>query len=170
LWLQISKSIIFKVFLGCATLLTILRSVAFGLFRFLAAQKMHNQMIESVLATDIRFFDLNPIGRIMNRFTKDVGNIDDALPLALLHSVYVSVSMKTKTNTVNFLVSLSKYGTKVLGSFAIAFSVNYITIFALAPVAILFAYTRSYYMKSSRETLRIEAICKRSYHRSKGHS
>jgi ATP-binding cassette, subfamily C (CFTR/MRP), member 4 len=40
-------------------------------------------MLKSVLGTSVRFFDLNPVGRLLNRFSKDISNLDDVLPMAL---------------------------------------------------------------------------------------
>jgi ATP-binding cassette subfamily C (CFTR/MRP) protein 4 len=75
--------------IGITVLFAVLRSVGFNAFSLLAAQRMHDKMLNSVLQSKIRFFDLNPIGRIMNRFSKDLGNIDDVLPLALFDCVQV---------------------------------------------------------------------------------
>ncbi len=46
-------------------------------------------MLNSVVQTKIRFFDMNPIGRLMNRFSQDIGNIDDPLPCNLYESIQV---------------------------------------------------------------------------------
>ena len=35
-----------------------------------ASQKLHNTMFAAVIASPIRFFDTNPVGRILNRFSK----------------------------------------------------------------------------------------------------
>ncbi len=79
-------------FLGI-TLLTILlaivRAIVFFAFCLMTARSLHQKMFDSVLETTMRFFDLNPIGRIMNRFTKDIGNIDDDLPLQLFSFLQV---------------------------------------------------------------------------------
>ncbi len=48
----------------------------------------------------------------------------------------------------------------MLGAIALVISVNYVVVVALVPVVALLVFIRSYYMRSSRETLRIEAICK----------
>lgn len=41
---------------------------------------LHHNMFNKVLKTPMRFFDINPLGRIMNRFSKDIGLVDDLIP------------------------------------------------------------------------------------------
>lgn len=48
-----------------------------------ASQYLHQQMLHSVLRAKIEFFDTNPLGRILNRFSADVGICDETLPLTL---------------------------------------------------------------------------------------
>ena len=53
-------------------------------------------MIKVLFGTEIRFFDTNPLGRITNRFSKDIGGIDDSLPLLFLtftdvHNIYIYI-------------------------------------------------------------------------------
>uniref|UniRef100_A0A3B5LMU4 ATP-binding cassette, sub-family C (CFTR/MRP), member 4 n=1 Tax=Xiphophorus couchianus TaxID=32473 RepID=A0A3B5LMU4_9TELE len=45
-----------------------------------SAQTLHN-MFRAILRTSIHFFDTNPIGRILNRFSKDIGLVDGAAVL-----------------------------------------------------------------------------------------
>ncbi|OXU18992.1 hypothetical protein TSAR_009975, partial [Trichomalopsis sarcophagae] len=45
-----------------------------------ASENIHNSMFASLIRTPLRFFDVNPAGRILNRFTKDVYSIDESLP------------------------------------------------------------------------------------------
>ncbi|DAA23779.1 TPA: ATP-binding cassette, sub-family C, member 4-like, partial [Bos taurus] len=42
---------------------------------------LHNRMLETILRAPVLFFHRNPIGRILNRFSKDIGHMDDLLPL-----------------------------------------------------------------------------------------
>lgn len=42
--------------------------------------KLHNQMVRSVMRSPLKFFHMNPTGRIVNRFAKDQGMVDDLLP------------------------------------------------------------------------------------------
>ncbi|XP_036105462.1 multidrug resistance-associated protein 4 isoform X11 [Molossus molossus] len=67
-------------------------TVIFGIVRSLlvfhvlvnSSQSLHNKMFESILKAPVLFFDRNPIGRILNRFSKDIGHMDDLLPLTFL--------------------------------------------------------------------------------------
>lgn len=44
---------------------------------------MHNRMLARVVRAPVLFFDSNPVGRILNRFTKDTHFMDDMLPMTL---------------------------------------------------------------------------------------
>ena len=46
-------------------------------------------MFQCVLRTSIRFFDTTPNGQITNRFSKDVGNMDELLPSCLIDVLWV---------------------------------------------------------------------------------
>ncbi|EIW69963.1 hypothetical protein TREMEDRAFT_38635 [Tremella mesenterica DSM 1558] len=44
-----------------------------------AAKNLHNRLLDSVLRGTIRFFTTTPVGRIVNRFSKDIETIDSSL-------------------------------------------------------------------------------------------
>ena len=46
-----------------------------------AGRRLHRKMFERVVNSPIRFFDTNSSGRILNRFSKDTGNMDDMVPI-----------------------------------------------------------------------------------------
>eukprot|EP01133_Synstelium_polycarpum_P005288 gene5288-6130_t len=48
-----------------------------------ASQRFHRSALDSVLKSPVQFYDQNPSGRIINRFSKDVSNLDFTLPLSL---------------------------------------------------------------------------------------
>lgn len=48
----------------------VFRSVLFFKTTSHASKRLHDQMFHSILHTSMRFFDLNPSGRILNRFSK----------------------------------------------------------------------------------------------------
>lgn len=60
-----------------------------------AARKLHHNLLLNKLHSPQSFYDTTPIGRIINRFSKDIYVIDEALPstvLMLLGTVFVSLS------------------------------------------------------------------------------
>lgn len=68
----------------------LLRSVLFYKLAMISSQTLHNMMFHSIIGTTMRFFDTNPSGRILNRFSKDMGAIDELLPKAILDAGQVS--------------------------------------------------------------------------------
>lgn len=64
------------------SIFTIVRGLMFFNSAIQSSQRLHDSMFSAVVKTSIYFFDANPVGRILNRFSKDIGLIDDSLPLA----------------------------------------------------------------------------------------
>ncbi|KAG1673337.1 Multidrug resistance-associated protein 4 [Nymphon striatum] len=50
------------------------------MFCLRAARNLHDRMFNKLLHAPIKFFNCNPIGEILNRFTKDIGEIDEYIP------------------------------------------------------------------------------------------
>ncbi|EMR11100.1 hypothetical protein PNEG_00698 [Pneumocystis murina B123] len=50
--------------------------------------KLHEKLFQSVLGAKIRFFDITPIGRIMKRFSNDIGVVDQEVSYISLTFVY----------------------------------------------------------------------------------
>ena len=44
-----------------------------------ANKNMHNKMLESILKAPIKYYDQTPSGRIINKFSNDIGLMDTAL-------------------------------------------------------------------------------------------
>lgn len=72
-------------------LVTLTRSISFYKYCSNASTTLHNLMFGKIVYAPIRFFNLNPPGRILNRFSKDIGAVDELLPLSLLDTLEVRV-------------------------------------------------------------------------------
>eukprot|EP00070_Physeter_catodon_P046581 XP_028353475.1 multidrug resistance-associated protein 4 isoform X4 [Physeter catodon] len=131
-------------YLGIYSGLTV-SAVLFGLARSLlvfyvlvsSSQTLHNQMFESILRAPVLFFDRNPVGRILNRFSKDIGHMDDLLPLTFLDFIQT------------FL--------QVIGVVGVAVSVIPWIALPLVPLGIIFFVLRRYFLQTSRDVKRLES-------------
>ncbi|XP_032258645.1 multidrug resistance-associated protein 4 isoform X3 [Phoca vitulina] len=123
------------------TVATVLFGTARSLFVFYvlvhSSQTLHNKMFESILRAPVLFFDRNPIGRILNRFSKDIGHMDDLLPLTFLDFFQT------------FL--------QVLGVVGVAVAVIPWIAIPLIPLGILFFVLRRYFLETSRDVKRLES-------------
>ena len=81
--------IIYGCLIIACMLITILRSIMFVKSCMASSINLHNTMFSSILRGAMRFFDTNPSGRILNRFSKDIGAIDELLPRNMLESIQV---------------------------------------------------------------------------------
>ncbi|XP_029521276.2 ATP-binding cassette sub-family C member 4-like isoform X1 [Oncorhynchus nerka] len=122
-----------------------LASVIFGFARSLlmfnvlvkAAQSLHNRMFNSILRTPVRFFDVNPIGRILNRFSKDISQLDSMLP--------------------NTFVDFSQSILQNIGVVVVAASVMPWILIPVVPLLIIFLFLRRYFLQTSRDVKRLES-------------
>ena len=56
-----------------------------------ASKKMHNDLLNNVLRSPMSFFDMTPVGRLLNRFSKDVDTMDTDLHMQIQQwIIYVS--------------------------------------------------------------------------------
>ncbi|PSS35050.1 ABC transporter C family member 2 like [Actinidia chinensis var. chinensis] len=103
-----------------------------------ASKRLHDTMLQSVLSAPIVFFHTNPIGRTINRFAKDLGDID-----------------RSVANLVNMFLSQAF---QLLSTFALIGIVSTISLWAIMPLLILFYAAYLYYQSTSREVKRLDSI------------
>lgn len=66
------------------------RSFAFFQMCLKASRNLHDKLFRGITRATMYFFNTNPSGRILNRFSKDIGSIDTTLPVALMDCLLVS--------------------------------------------------------------------------------
>uniref|UniRef100_A0A8D3DGI7 Cystic fibrosis transmembrane conductance regulator n=1 Tax=Scophthalmus maximus TaxID=52904 RepID=A0A8D3DGI7_SCOMX len=120
-------------------------TIIFGFIRNLAmfnllvkcAKSLHDQMFKAVLRAPVRFFDTNPIGRVLNRFSKDMGLLDGNMPWTFVDFIQC------------FL--------QIVGVIAVAASVIPWILIPLLPLLFVFLYLRRYFLETSRDIKRLES-------------
>ncbi|KAF8332583.1 P-loop containing nucleoside triphosphate hydrolase protein [Cantharellus anzutake] len=68
-------------FMQAATLFSL--GVVFALMTFYSSVRLHQGAIERIMQAPMSFFDTTPLGRIMNRLSKDIDTLDNQLSGAL---------------------------------------------------------------------------------------
>ena len=103
------------------------------------SEKLHDKMVVAILQAPVHFFDSNPVGRIMNRFSKDVGCMDEVPPKTFLMSIQLVLLLLTTV--------------------LVPTVTNPWLLIAVVPLAVLVIYISKYYLKTSRSLLRLESTC-----------
>ncbi|XP_049399177.1 ABC transporter C family member 12-like isoform X3 [Solanum stenotomum] len=103
-----------------------------------AAKRIHDTMLHSILRAPMVFFHTNPSGRIINRFAKDLGDID-----------------RNVANIGNMCLSQLW---QLLSTFVLIGVVSTISLWAIMPLLILFYAAYLYYQNTSREVKRLDSI------------
>ncbi|XP_026467356.1 probable multidrug resistance-associated protein lethal(2)03659 [Ctenocephalides felis] len=103
-----------------------------------ASVKLHDDMFLSISRATMRFFNTNPSGRILNRFSKDMGAVDELLPYAMMDTVQLSFNM--------------------LGVLAVVAVVEPTLLGPLVVILIGFWLMRSMYARTSTSIKRLEGI------------
>lgn len=57
--------------------------ISFALGCISSSLELHNLIFSRVIKSPMHFFDMTPVGRILNRFSKDIDTIDNVLPTNL---------------------------------------------------------------------------------------
>ncbi|KAJ3652232.1 hypothetical protein Zmor_018213 [Zophobas morio] len=66
-----------------------LATYTFTAFCIKASQQLHTKMLSKIVYGPMTFFNHHPSGRLLNRFSKDLGSIDELLPLHLMNGITV---------------------------------------------------------------------------------
>ncbi|XP_026805619.1 probable multidrug resistance-associated protein lethal(2)03659 isoform X1 [Rhopalosiphum maidis] len=125
----INIALLVVIVIRCAMFVSVLMS---------ASMNLHNNMFNAIIRATIYFFNTNPSGRILNRFTYDIGAIDEVLLMPLLD--FVSIALQ------------------LLGTLVV---VGIINVYLLIPTFIigLMCYSTVYfYLSTSRSIKRLEAV------------
>ncbi|MFN7728599.1 MAG: ABC transporter transmembrane domain-containing protein [Bdellovibrio sp.] len=125
--------------LGLFTLGGILAADLFWLRRGLGAGRdMHDSMLKSVLGAPVRFFDSTPVGRVLQRFSRDLESIDIQLQWTFEHSM--------------------KCFAQILVTLFLILSVLPIVLVGIVPILFVYWRFQKMYRVAAREAKRLDSV------------
>ncbi|KAF7269082.1 hypothetical protein GWI33_017839 [Rhynchophorus ferrugineus] len=131
---------IYTIFMVSTIIVAVSRSIYFFSICMRASYRLHNRMFESIIHAAMRFFHTNTSGRILNRFSKDLGQVDELLPNAFIDTTQIMLNL--------------------IGAIIIVCVVNYWLAIPVAFMVVLFYFLRNFYLKTSRSVKRLEGIAR----------
>ncbi|XP_061394487.1 multidrug resistance-associated protein 1 isoform X10 [Musca vetustissima] len=102
------------------------------------SKALHQELIMNVMRWPMELFDTTPLGRIVNRFAKDIDTIDIVLPL-------------------NWRVFIS-HAFGVLATIVVISMSTPIFLAVIVPIAFLYYFAQRFYVATSRQLMRLESV------------
>nr|XP_012235196.1 PREDICTED: multidrug resistance-associated protein 4-like isoform X2 [Linepithema humile] len=131
---------IYGAFIIISIVMTTFRNLIFYQICMNASKNLHNFMFSSLLKAPMSFFDKNPSGRILNRFSKDIGTVDEILPRIMIDAIQIFAVM--------------------IGIFVQILIIKWWFIFVIIIMAILFGIIRKIYILTAQDMKRLEGNAK----------
>ncbi|XP_046387603.1 ATP-binding cassette sub-family C member 10 [Ischnura elegans] len=120
------------------TVFTLLRAFLFAYGGICAAKNIHTLLLDTVIKARVVFFDLSPLGRILNRFSSDTYTVDDSLP-------FIMNILFAQLFSVVGAVFVTVYGIPWL-------------LLILVPLIPLYYWLQNHYRRTSRELKRLSSV------------
>ncbi|XP_047431165.1 ATP-binding cassette sub-family C member 9 isoform X2 [Mugil cephalus] len=122
---------VFIILCAAGITLCLITSLTVEFLGLSAATNLHHNLLNKIIHAPIRFFDITPLGQILNRFSADTNIIDQHIPPTL------------ESLTRSTLLCLSAIG--VIASITPAFLI------ALVPLAVAFYFIQKYFRVASKD-------------------
>ncbi|KAK8803865.1 hypothetical protein WA158_001559 [Blastocystis sp. Blastoise] len=107
--------------------------------RISASRHIHKELSSKIMAAPIAFHDITPVGRILNRFNKDMDGVDNTLPQ-------------------NFNQVVSMFLTVVGDIIQISITTKGIMIPVIFIVVLIFYFVQSYFRRTNTDIQRLESV------------
>jgi ABC-type multidrug transport system fused ATPase/permease subunit len=124
---------------GFIMVLIVLGRLFYQMFGSLKASKaLHNELFESLVFSKIRFYDVTPLGRIVNRLSRDLQTID----------------RDVSRDVVDCLINLFQFLSIIL----IITGVSRIILLFFLPIGAIYYVIGQYFLSTSRELKRLDSL------------
>ena len=117
---------LFAAHLTLILLIEIVWNFGFAIMQRLASIRIHDAMLKSVLNAPLRFFDTNPTGRLINRFSNDLEAIDRAIPFRTRLTFGYACDMLLRSAAIVSLIPSFFVSLVVAAAIATYYGLNYL--------------------------------------------
>ena len=74
---------IYAIFASGQVIFVLTGTISLALAVIFASKTLHSRMLKNILRSPMSFFDTTPLGRVLNRFSKDIYTIDEVIPRSI---------------------------------------------------------------------------------------
>ena len=125
------------------------------------AQVLFHEMLDRIVHAPMRFFDTTPVGRILNRFGKDIATIDTELArnsMVLFETICAVIAAAVVMISVTPLFLFAGFFACKCGSLMIIVAVLSLTDCMHIPIAVLYVIIGKMYLQVSRDFQRLSSV------------
>lgn len=121
-------------------IISVVKAIYFMIFFVIASRNLHKYIFSRLIQATMRFYNTNPSGRILNRFSKDLGTVDEYLPSVIIDVIEI------------FLL--------LVGAITLSSIVEPLLLVPAGILMVFFYLLKIVYSETSRSVKRVEAITK----------
>uniref|UniRef100_A0A674HHU5 ATP binding cassette subfamily C member 2 n=1 Tax=Taeniopygia guttata TaxID=59729 RepID=A0A674HHU5_TAEGU len=103
-----------------------------------ASRVMHQQLLSNILRAPMSFFDTTPIGRIVNRFAKDIFTVDETIPMSFRS--WISCFMAIISTLIVICLATPFFAVVII------------------PLSIFYYFVLRFYVSTSRQLRRLDSV------------
>ncbi|KAK3912845.1 Canalicular multispecific organic anion transporter 2 [Frankliniella fusca] len=129
---------VYAAFGGAQAIFSMTSSYVFAMGCIASSMELHNGMFRRILKCPMSFFDMTPIGRILNRFTKDIDNVDNVLPLQIRQALNLFFSCVATLLVISISTPLF--------------------VSVIIPLGVVYFFVQRFYVSTSRQLKRLDAV------------
>ncbi|XP_055925768.1 multidrug resistance-associated protein 1-like [Argiope bruennichi] len=119
---------------------TLIATIIMAIASTRASVRFHQDMLWSIMRSPMAFFDTTPLGRILNRFGRDIDIVDVAIPGRLQNVIMVVIA--------------------AIGSLIVISTTHPVFIVIMIPLCIAYTFVQIFYMATSRQIRRLHSTTK----------
>ncbi|XP_053839225.1 ATP-binding cassette sub-family C member 2 [Vidua macroura] len=103
-----------------------------------ASRVMHQQLLSNILRAPMSFFDTTPVGRIVNRFAKDIFTVDETIPMSFRS--WISCFMAIISTLIVICLATPFFAVVII------------------PLSIFYYFVLRFYVSTSRQLRRLDSV------------